>query len=228
MKTSVNMIRKMGDFEVIQRTKDGYFNANALLTQWNTSHPNKRKRQISEFLESSKTKEFIEEIQRVENHHERKNVHGDFLVVMCQRGRNTKKGKTPDKIWMHPYLYIDFAMWINPKFKYHVIKFVYDQLIEYRHNAGDLYKELASAVATFGDADYSQLAQAINFIVFGSHEKGIRQKATQDQLKELNDLQKQLAFLIDMEFIISFEQLMENMRKIWKKRYRNARYLVDR
>ncbi|MBC7407182.1 MAG: KilA-N domain-containing protein [Arcicella sp.] len=26
--------------------------------------------------------------------------------------------------WMHPILFIDFAMWINPKFKVKVLKFV--------------------------------------------------------------------------------------------------------
>ena len=38
MKTSVIMIRKMGDFDVHQRTKDGYFNATTRLKQWNEKH----------------------------------------------------------------------------------------------------------------------------------------------------------------------------------------------
>ena len=36
------MIRKMGNFEVIQRTKDGFFNATALLKQWNNSIDNQQ------------------------------------------------------------------------------------------------------------------------------------------------------------------------------------------
>ena len=39
--------------------------------------------------------------------------------------------------WYHPYVYMDYAMWINPKFKLTVIKFVYDQLIKNRHHARD-------------------------------------------------------------------------------------------
>ena len=35
MKTNVNMIRTMGNFNVTQRTKDGFFNATELLKQWN-------------------------------------------------------------------------------------------------------------------------------------------------------------------------------------------------
>ena len=42
MKTNQNMIRKMGNFEVIQRTKDGFFNATALLKQWNNTVENQK------------------------------------------------------------------------------------------------------------------------------------------------------------------------------------------
>lgn len=57
------MVRKMGSFEVLQRTKDGYFDANALLSQWNNIKSNPERR-MSRFLESPKTKEFIEEINK--------------------------------------------------------------------------------------------------------------------------------------------------------------------
>lgn len=36
----------MGQFEVLQRTSDGYFDGNALLSQWN----NNKKRQEEEWL----------------------------------------------------------------------------------------------------------------------------------------------------------------------------------
>ena len=35
MKTNVIMTRPMGQFEVLQRTSDGFFDGNALLIQWN-------------------------------------------------------------------------------------------------------------------------------------------------------------------------------------------------
>ena len=49
---------------------------------------------------------------------------------------------------MHPFLFIDFAMWLNVEFKYEVIKFVYDQLIQYRIEAGDTYREMAAGIAS--------------------------------------------------------------------------------
>ena len=40
MKTSVTMKRKMGNFDILQRTSDGMFNATELLKQWNLNTQN--------------------------------------------------------------------------------------------------------------------------------------------------------------------------------------------
>ena len=120
---------------------------------------------------------------------------------------------------MHPYLFTKFAMWINPKFEYHVIKFVYDQLIEYRHSAGDMYKGLTSALAKFPDTNYSQVAKGLNHIIFNHHKKGIRQTASAKELDSMTELEKKLAFSIDMEYIKSYKKLIEDMRSIYSAKY---------
>ena len=38
MKTNQEMVRQMGNLEVIQRTVDGYFNATRLVKLWNELH----------------------------------------------------------------------------------------------------------------------------------------------------------------------------------------------
>ena len=38
MKTNQILTRKMGDFNVNQRTSDGMFNATELIKQWNNKH----------------------------------------------------------------------------------------------------------------------------------------------------------------------------------------------
>ena len=48
MKQNVVMIRKMGNFEISQRTKDGMFNATSLVKEWNKK--NKRVNEIAEML----------------------------------------------------------------------------------------------------------------------------------------------------------------------------------
>lgn len=201
MKTSVNMVRKMGNFEVVQRTKDGMFNATELLKQWNKYSG--MKKEIKDFFENKSTKEFI---QTIESEDSANRGNSPYLKT---RG---KHGGT----WMHPYLFIDFAMWLNPKFKYKVIQFVHDQLIEQRHSAGDMYKTLSNAASQLPGVNYSQLAKGLNYIVFGRHESGtLRQHATREQLNQLSEIQNKLAFAVDMGYIHTFQQLLNEMRKIW-------------
>lgn len=217
MKTNVVMIRKMGQFNVPQRTQDGYFDGSELLRQWN-SVPKNPERAINRFLESPNTKEFIDTIQADSQTAFMQN--GDFQSVIIIKGRNTKNGRTKDQVWMHPYLFIDFAMWLNPKFKLEVIRFVHDQLIEFRHSSGDNYKGLTSAVSRLNGVNYSLLAKGLNHVIFGKHEEGLRQIATQDQLKQLTELQSKLAFAIDMGYIKSFDELINELRRIYH--YRKA------
>ena len=51
------MIRWIGNLEVQQRTKDGMFNATALLKQWNESSGDKK--EVTKFFENENTKAFI-------------------------------------------------------------------------------------------------------------------------------------------------------------------------
>ena len=192
------MLRRIGEFEVYQRTKDGMFNATSLLKQWNKGE---RGKEVNGFLKTNPTQEFIESLSKSENLNTNE-------IVLTTKGKN---GGT----WMHPYLFIDFAMWINPSFKLQVIKFVHDQLIEFRHGAGDNYRELSSAVMRLDNINYPNMARGLNYIVFGKHDKELRQNATEKQLEELQNLQKNLAFSVNTGLINSFDELIELMRRLW-------------
>ena len=124
MKTNVTMTRKMGTFDVAQRTSDGYFDANELLSQWNSKNGNTRRR-MDKFMQTDGLSEFLNALNE-EVSHGAKMTDADFQAVKIIKGRATKNGKTKDQVWMHPYLFIKFAMWINPRFEVSVIKFVYD------------------------------------------------------------------------------------------------------
>ena len=71
MITNQLMLRKMGDFEVIQRTGDSFFNATRLLKEWNLKSGIERK--MDNYFNSEKTKEFINTIM------DRENLHTPFL-----------------------------------------------------------------------------------------------------------------------------------------------------
>jgi hypothetical protein len=51
------MVRRMGEFDVVQRTKDSMFNATTLLNQWNKYSG--QSKEVSKFFENENTKEFI-------------------------------------------------------------------------------------------------------------------------------------------------------------------------
>lgn len=219
MKTSVIMARKMGDYLVHQRTKDGYFDASSLLNQWNLIRDNPERKMLR-FLESPKTKEFIntliidaEETPSAQMHF------GDFQAFIIKKGRNTQKGRTNDEVWMHPYLFIDFSMWLNPKFKLSVIKFIYDQLIEQRKKAGDNYKTLSSSVYKLEGHKFKDVAEAMQYIVYGRTGKNLRQVASESQLIEINDIQKKLSFAIDSGLIKTYAQLLDVMRDMYRAKY---------
>ena len=217
MKTSVLMTRQMGNFDVFQRTSDGYFDANALLKQWNEVADNPR-REMKKFLDNKGTQEFIEVLTTSESAMS-KNATIDFQAVTISKGRLTTRGFTQDKVYMHPYLFIKFAMWLNPKFEYQVIKFVYDELIKHRNLAGDNHNKLMSSMQKFPYVDYPYVCKALNHIIFNNHYKDMRNDATPEQLQELQNLEEKLSFAIEMGYINSFDELIENMRSIYHKKY---------
>lgn len=205
MKTNQVMLRSMGQFEVAQRTKDGMFNATALLKQWN-AQLNVPIRKMDNYFNSAKTQEFINTILQ------RENLNTPKMVYLKSRG---KDGGT----WMHPLLFIDFAMWINPAFKYDVLKFVYDQMIQYRNNAGDAYRELSAAVATIVPKSemktkMRKIGEALNWVIFNAHEKMLRNKqGDEDKQKELWMFEKKVATLINEGFIKDYKHLIAYLRK---------------
>lgn len=203
MKTNVVMVRPMGNFSVSQRTKDGMFNATSLAKQWSASN---NRKDVSDFLSLKTTKEFISALENDEKAE-------TGIVVSVTRGGNDKKNQGT---WMSPLLFIDFAMWLNPSFKVQVLKFVYDQLIKERQDAGDGYVLLSASGQKLNGYNYREVAIAMQWIVFGKKAKELRQHATQEQLKELNDLQTKLSFAIDMGYIKDYTCFIEELRRLYK------------
>lgn len=211
MKTNQNLIRKMGEFDVIQRTSDGMFNATALLKAWN-NHSGQKK-DVAHYFENNATEEFVSAILSEESFNSRNSV---YLK---------SRGKYNGGTWMHPLLFIDFAMWLNPTFKVKVLRFVYDQLIQYRNDAGDSYKEMASAICKIvpkGEQAKAikEISMANNHIIYGTHEKEIRNKqAEEGKIKQLDELQTDITKLISDGFICNYSSLLNYLRRKWTQKY---------
>ena len=213
MKTNQEMIRPMGKFKVVQRTKDGFFNATELLKQWNVS--NNSKKELKHYFENQSANELINTIVERENLNSRKSAY------LSSRGKN---GGT----WMHPILFIDFAMWINPSFKYDVIKFVYDEMIKFRNLAGDAYPSMCRAVRSIMPEPIfrekvKDLARSLNIIVYGRHESEMRNKiGDESKIREMYELEKQIAQWINIGLVGNYKQLKVALNKLYYQKYPNA------
>ena len=209
MKTNNVILRPMGQFQVQQRTKDGMFNATALLKQWNESSGDKK--EVTKFFENENTKAFISALIEEEK------LNTQNSAYLKSRGKN---GGT----WMHPILFVKFAMWLNPRFEVKVIKFVYDEMIKYRNEAGDAYKELSAAIYTIVDKSQmpsrmAEVSKGINYVVFGEHRNMIRNdKGTEQDQRKLYEMERKVASLINDGFLKDHGQVMNYLRKKFQER----------
>lgn len=210
MKTNQIMIRPMGEFKVNQRTKDAFFSATDLLKQWNKYSG--QQKQMVHYTDNSSTKEFIKALISEEMFKERNSV------LIQSRGKN---GGT----WMHPLLFIDFAMWLNPSFKVKVLKFVYDEMIKFRNLAGDAYPRMCAAVSSIlpkkvFKQKVSDLAKSLNIIVYGKHESEIRNKVGDEaKIREMYELEQQISQWIELGFIKNYKELKQALTKVYYQRH---------
>ena len=112
----------------------------------------------------------------------------------------------------------------NPSFKYDVLKFVYDEMIKYRNEAGDAYTRLGTAVSKIVQKDFmpkamQKIGEALNWIVFNEHERNIRnQYGDESKQRELYELEKKVSELINDGFIKTYEQLITYLRNVYSRR----------
>lgn len=192
MITNQLMKRKFFNTTITQRTKDSYFNATELLKVHNSI--SNTTKVIAEFWSNKKTKEFLSELANEVNigksPHSKTTLESDLYTTSRGGGGGT---------YMHPYLFVKFAMWLSPKFEVQVIKWVYDNLIDFRNQAGDNYREMGTAIMeTYkhyykkspSPLIYSSEARFLNELVKGRHITGERNDLNEKELSLLNNLQK--------------------------------------
>ena len=124
MKTQVLVKRELFGNEIQQQSKTGFFSATDLVkvgNKWRLSR-DLPVFNFSAFLNNTKTKEFIDELN-------------NKYDIVLSKGKS-KKSTT----WVHPLLFIDIALAINPKLKVEVYEWLFDNLIKFRNDSGDSYE----------------------------------------------------------------------------------------
>jgi hypothetical protein len=206
MKTTQIMKRDFNNSQISQRTSDKFFNATEMLALYNNE--TNQKRRIVDFWENQNTKEFIKELEK-------------DLILNVEKMEHLKTYETSrgkgGATWMHPYLFVKFAMWLSPKFELQIIKWVYDNLIDFRNDAGDFYKEMCQALKDYivnnglslDPLMYQKEAGVLNTLVFGSERPRQRNEANEFQLALMNDLQKYNIYLLQKNTKNRLPLLME-------------------
>jgi hypothetical protein len=130
MKTEVVLKRELFGFPISQKSKSEFFSATDLVKAGNSYRVKNGMPFFNEkqWFNNSSTKEFISELEL---------KYGKIKVSGRGRGSHT---------WVHPLLFIDLALAINPKLKVEVYEWLFDNLIKYRNDSGDSYREMSAAL----------------------------------------------------------------------------------
>jgi len=181
MKTEVVISRPFMGSEIHQKSKSGMFDATGLVKIANIKRRELGQSifDLSQFLKLKSTTEFIEELQK-EN---------ERVII---KGRGSKS-----TTWVHPLLFIDIALNINPKFKVEVYKWLYDELLKYRNDSGDSYRKMAGAIYEKCDNKgkfHKYITKVANYIKTNCNVEDWN-KATQNQLYLRDKMHENISLL---------------------------------
>lgn len=176
MQTPQMLERDFNGFKIRQNHVTKMFNCNDLMNAYKMTDPTTTK-SVIRYTDNESTKEFVDTL----THREGIPVQ---LVIATKRGVG---GGT----WMHPYLFLDFAMWLSPEFKLIAIKWIYDNLCLLRDTAGDEFKELNAVIKETLNPDkpyiYSNECRMLQGLA--GVDTGGRNLSSSETLDRLNKLQ---------------------------------------
>lgn len=126
------------------------------------------------------------------------------LSVWKTTGRGENKATYAD-----PYIWVLLAMELNPLIYAKVVMWLTDSLIFNRILAGSEFVPMNRAIASIiPNPEYSLYCREINNKVFGRHERGIRDTATDKELRLISDIEKFIIQLIEQGILTNEQQLL--------------------
>jgi hypothetical protein len=227
--TLVSQSRNLFGITIRQETKTGFLNLSDLQDAYDNiakyyGWPDKKVNEVLSYADNRERIFYILEKQGVIKTSlnvfmERVKNEGITKVLKECQSYATRGARQTKSVSCNPYIWVLVAMEMNPKLYGEVITWLTDKLILNRIEAGDMYKDLSKSVSKFKDVDYIKLARVLNIMVFNKHETGIRNTASELELKELRELESNLAFSIESGLIGSFPGLMQHLRRLWYKKH---------
>lgn len=127
--------------------------------------------------------------------------------------KTTGRGSTK-ATFCNPYIWVLVAMELNPMLYAKVIKWLTDKLICNRIDACDLNNSLRGVIhAKINNPNYAEINKALNIKIFGFHETGMRNLASEKELAVLNKLQENIAFCIQRGFLKTNEEIINEIKR---------------
>jgi hypothetical protein len=184
MKTQVLMKRELFGCEISQQSKTEFFSATELVkagNKWRVAN-SLSEFNLSQYLKSNSFVEFKNELQ---------NKYGE--VISSSRGRNSNT-------WVHPLLFIDIALAINPKLKIEVYEWLFDNLIKFRNDSGDSYKQMTAAIYIRypNKRDFPIYIQKVANYIKSELKVTDWQKASEEQLKKRDIIHNSIRLLCNV------------------------------
>ena len=184
METQVIMKRELFGCQISQQSKTEFFSATELVNagnKWRLSNGYKEFN-LSQYLKSNSFVEFKKELE---------SKYGN--VLSSSRGRNSNT-------WVHPLLFIDIALAINPKLKIEVYEWLFDNLIRFRNDSGDSYKEMSAAIYVrfTNKRDFPNYIQRVANYIKSQLKVDDWQKATEEQLRKRDLIHNSIRLLCNV------------------------------
>lgn len=217
MKTNQIMHRPFLGTTIRQMHKTGFFNATDITEIYNEIRvaEGKAPKQMNNYFQSIETQEFIQELCN-ELNSQAKSKHC-FTKVSYNPSdlKQIKRGKENCGTWLHPSLFIDYAMWLNPKFRAKVVIWIADNLLFFRDNGGDAFNELNAALkekfnlSKIDHGVYVRVAKQIAYKVFGTRDAGQWNYGSQEKQYQRERLQRRVINALEFGKFESVQEIID-------------------
>lgn len=139
---------------------------------------------------------------------------GIIKVLKACGAYRTTGARANKTTWCNPYIWVLIAMELNPQLYAKVVIWLTDKLIINRIEAGDLNNDLRSALAKYiQQPNYPEINKMLNIKIFGHHETGMRNLASQEELKKLYLLESNIAFCVNHGILTDNNSVIEAISK---------------
>ncbi len=207
MKKEVMMKRPLGDMIVMQSSKNGFLSATDLVAVYK-KETGDYKKQLQNYWRTQTTKDFLKKLAQEEG------VEESDLVKTARWGKD--RGTL-----VHPYLFVDIALWLSTDFKYVAISWICDRLVEYRNLSGDNFMEMNAMLdKEFGIGAEIWIYKAIASTIAGAIgiPCGQWEDATEKQLRDRHELQSLITMYAYGSIGNNAWQCATQAIKAWKRK----------